>query len=358
MKLDRVGRLVRGGGLALASRMTPRGRKLYIVGDGSGWALDEEARHLHALAVAMGIDAKLQLEPGVSWIGGQRIHFTDQFVLESLTPAMLSRNSCAVSYLHGTPDNDESFRNLWSALKRKSGALWRIHVSCRAMESRMIDAGIDASKVHRIPLGVDPDAFPPVTPALRAAARRALGIPGSAVVIGSFQKDGHGWGEGNEPKLIKGPDILVEVCARLRGKLSEAVVLLSGAARGFVRRELTRRNVPLVYTWAAAGELARLYHASDLVLVTSRDEGGPKAVLESMACGVPLVSTAVGQAADIVEHGTNGWLASVGDVDALTSLATLAIEDSRSERVTAAAMETARANSYTALAPRWQAFFE
>ena len=33
-------------------------------------------------------------------------------------------------------------------------------------------------------------------------------IPKDKIIIGSFQKDGVGWEEGNEPKLIKGPDIL------------------------------------------------------------------------------------------------------------------------------------------------------
>ena len=37
-----------------------------------------------------------------------------------------------------------------------------------------------------------------------------LGIPEDYTVIGSFQKDGKGWGEGLKPKLIKGPDILLK----------------------------------------------------------------------------------------------------------------------------------------------------
>ena len=41
--------------------------------------------------------------------------------------------------------------------------------------------------------------------------RKKFNIPQSAFVIGSFQKDGNGWGEGNEMKLIKGPDILINV---------------------------------------------------------------------------------------------------------------------------------------------------
>ena len=51
----------------------------------------------------------------------------------------------------------------------------------------------------------------------RAAARAELGLPADAFVVGSFQKDGVGWGEGDEPKAIKGPDVLLDAlvaCAR------------------------------------------------------------------------------------------------------------------------------------------------
>src|SRR4029453_13118773 len=68
-------------------------------------------------------------------------------------------------------------------------------------------------------------------------------------------------------------------------------------------------------------ELARAFHALDLYVVASRQEGGPKAVLEAMATGVPIVSTRVGQAADLIEHGVNGWLAEVEDSMSLAELA-------------------------------------
>jgi glycosyltransferase involved in cell wall biosynthesis len=40
----------------------------------------------------------------------------------------------------------------------------------------------------------------------------------------------------------------------------------------------------------------------DIYIVTGWHEGGPKAVLESMAAGVPLVTTRVGQAMDLVQN--------------------------------------------------------
>ena len=60
-----------------------------------------------------------------------------------------------------------------------------------------------------------------------------------------------------------------------------------------------------------------MYPAIDVCLVASRDEGGPRAVLESMATRVPLVTTRVGQAADLVRSGENGWMVEPEDVDGL-----------------------------------------
>jgi glycosyltransferase involved in cell wall biosynthesis len=51
--------------------------------------------------------------------------------------------------------------------------------------------------------------------------------------------------------------------------------------------------------------------------MTSREEGGPQCLLESMASGVPLVSTRTGMAEDVIEDGGNGSLLEVDDIDGL-----------------------------------------
>jgi glycosyltransferase involved in cell wall biosynthesis len=103
--------------------------------------------------------------------------------------------------------------------------------------------------------------------------------------------------------------------------------------------------------------LPRAYAAVDVCVVASRDEGGPRAVLESMATGVPLVTTRVGQAVDLVLHERNGWMVDVEDVQGLAHwVAHVAGASSDElERVRAAGRATAEANSYPALRPRWQA---
>ena len=88
---------------------------------------------------------------------------------------------------------------------------------------------------------------------------------------------------------------------------------------------------------------------------SSRDEGGPKAVLESMATGVPLVTTRVGQAADLVVDGESGRILDVDDAEGLAD-AVAAVADAP-ERFVAAARATAESCSWDALRPRWSELF-
>ena len=103
-------------------------------------------------------------------------------------------------------------------------------------------------------------------------------------------------------------------------------------------------------------ELARAYHALDVYLVTSRQEGGPKGVLESMATGVPLVTTPVGQAPQLVEHERNGLLVELEDAEAIAAAAARVRDDAAlAAALRAGGRETAEANAYERLDGLWAA---
>jgi len=229
------------------------------------------------------------------------------------------------------------------------------------MRNLLLETGIDTDKVHVIPIGVELERFPLRTRDDRMTVRKVLGIPAEATVIGSFQKDGSGWGDGQEPKWIKGPDIFLRVLERLRPDCPRLHVLLTGPSRGYVKTGLARLGIPCTHVQMARyADMTGAYHALDLMLVCSREEGGPKAVLESLACGVPLVTTRVGQAADLVRHKVNGWIAEAEDVEALArwSLEALQAEDDTLLPLIAEGRRTAEANSRAQQLPLWQRFFE
>ena len=223
----------------------------------------------------------------------------------------------------------------------------------------MLQTGISPEKVHLIPIGINLSFFHYRDKALRDQQRERLAIPKNAFVIGSFQKDGNGWGEGLEPKLIKGPDIFIQTMEQLRTSIPELFVVLTGPARGYVKQGLERLKIPYRHLFLKEyAEVGRLFPALDLYLVSSRQEGGPKAILESMASGTPLVTTRVGQAMDIVKHGQNGWMVDVEDVDGLAKWAGYVFQNRGPALapVLQNGYQTARANTYESQLPLWQKF--
>jgi hypothetical protein len=127
------------------------------------------------------------------------------------------------------PEFDACYR----ALVAHHEQIDRLQVPNGAMHEVVLTSGIAADKVHRIPIGVDLALFPLRTDADRRQARAQLGLTLNAFVAGSFQKDGVGMEAGEEPKLIKGPDVHSAFDPESR---STAALLSAGAIRCFARR--------------------------------------------------------------------------------------------------------------------------
>jgi glycosyltransferase involved in cell wall biosynthesis len=104
------------------------------------------------------------------------------------------------------------------------------------------------------------------------------------------------------------------------GSLTEPVVSAIEAA-GLQDRV---RVVGFIPPAALADRLRR----SHVLLMTSLWEATPRAAIEALACGVPVVATEVGEMRSLVSHGVNGFLSSSGDAKDLAVLVAdaLAIE--------------------------------
>jgi len=189
----------------------------------------------------------------------------------------------------------------------------RVVVANTIMKNRLIGWGVDREKIRLIPIGVDYRNFAIFRGGVYQL-RKEFGVPLGAVCIGSFQKDGDGWGDGMVPKLIKGPDIFLDVVERI-ARTRKIHVLLTGPSRGFMKAGLKERGISFSHPYCKdQAEVARCYKALDLYLVTSREEGGPQALMECLASHVPLVTSRVGMAPDIIMDGVNGSIVEVGDV--------------------------------------------
>lgn len=330
--------------------------QIFIVSDSIGWALDWETLELKEIFRRIGKSALVQTNPR---------HFKRQCVFRTsryflMNDAWLKEDHrVAFPYYHGFPGTGfKEFDLVWDNLTKHHARISRIQITNTEMHRWVLTTGIDPAKVFLIPIGINLNYFQMRTTRCRNEARNRLGIPQSTFVVGSFQKDGNGWGEGNEPKLIKGPDVFVDAMRMLKHTVPELVVLLSGPARGYVKQGLKKHNIPFIHHYVEHyPDVADLYRALDVYVVSSRQEGGPKAVLEAMATGVPLVTTKVGQAADLVIHGENGWLVDVEDSQAIAAWAGRIYADrDMTEQVITNARFSAELNSYEAQHPLWQMF--
>lgn len=322
--------------------------KLYVLGDRLGWSIDDDRTRLVAtarrLGYGVGNNAVLCFTRGRSVF--QHNHFN-----ALSTRWLQSSHRLGVSYFHGRPGTKgyPEFDRAYEALRAHATRLERVQVTHDEMRELVVGAGVPPERVFKIPIGIDLEHFElgPVRSS-------------SSFVVGSFVKDGVGMEAGLEPKLLKGPDTFVAVVARLRERIPELAVLLTGPARGYVRRELDRLAVPHRHLLLASrDELAHAYQEVDVCLVTSRQEGGPKSALEAMASGVPFVSTRVGQAAELVRDGENGLLADVDDVEGLVAAVERVHDDAGlRRRVRASGRATAEAHGEERLDPRWAELLE
>jgi len=112
--------------------------------------------------------------------------------------------------------------------------------------------------------------------------------------------------------------------AALRQVCPDARLTLAGSGpEEFVLRRLaTELGVAPAVTFSGRLEhaaMAGLYGTADILLNASRIDNLPNALLEAMAAGVPVVSSAAGGIPYLVTHGVNGLLAAPGDANAMAA---------------------------------------
>ena len=337
-----------------SAKFDTRSHQLYFVSDVNNWVLDDVAHSLKTeLQNQHGVQSKVVAFP--QFLKNQIVHFIDRYsYLTRLHARMSDSNLMFLTWYHGDYD-DPAMAPFFESLMRTEQHLKKIVTSCQASRSDLLKAGVSPSKMVIIPIGVDLELFRPPGPGQRTLIRKRLGIPGDAVCIGSFQKDGSGWGKGTSPKYVKGPDIFLETVAELKNAYPNIFVLLTAPARGYVKAGLEQLGIPYVHhILTDYGQIAPYYWALDLYIISSRTEGGPKGLVESWATGVPVVSTRMGMPADLIQHKHNGMLADIEDAAALAAHAAVIIEDHTLRRhIIENASQDVQAYSWPAIARRY-----
>jgi glycosyltransferase involved in cell wall biosynthesis len=173
--------------------------------------------------------------------------------------------------------------------------------------------GIGVDRQYRIvPLGFDLSPFAAVNDATRVAARQALGIPHDVPVVSSVGR----------LTAIKQPRLFLDVVRQVADRHPSLIAMFAGD--GELRSDVEAYAAQLgiadrVKLLGWRRDLATIYAATDVFLLTSRNEGTPVALIEAMASGTPGVSTDVGGVTDVIGGDDIGRTAPFGDASGLAA---------------------------------------
>jgi glycosyltransferase involved in cell wall biosynthesis len=165
-------------------------------------------------------------------------------------------------------------------------------------------------RIRVMPLGLDLDRFQHGDrDRLRAELRSEIGAGDGPVVsiVGRLVP-------------IKNHDLFLDGAARLlrRGVAATFVIVGGGPEEARLRERAHAEGLGdrvRFLGWRA--DLERIYAGSDVVALTSRNEGTPVCLIEALAAGCAVAATDVGGVRDVLEDGRAGLLVPPGDADGL-----------------------------------------
>jgi glycosyltransferase involved in cell wall biosynthesis len=173
---------------------------------------------------------------------------------------------------------------------------------CARARQQFVAHGIVPSRLAQtVPNGIRVEQFAPASPASRAAARAALGLPADAFVAGTVGR--LNW--------AKDHALLVDSFDRLRAVQSGCclVIVGDGALRPNIAQSIAQRGLEhLVLMTGDRADVAAILPAFDVFVLTSATEGYSIALLEAAAAGLPAIASDVGGNAEIVQHGVTGTI--------------------------------------------------
>lgn len=186
----------------------------------------------------------------------------------------------------------------------------------RDIERETLACGIPRDRVWYLPNAIDMTHFRPAAPGERDRLRHALGLPVHRVIalfVGRLSRE-------------KGVLDLLEAWRLLAP--SGALLVVAGPdmighgwdagapGRAFVQQHGLGESVRFV---GPLSDVAPMIQASDLVVQPSHFEALGLSAIEALACGVPVVASAVGGLLDFVVDGGNGRLCPPQDPPALAA---------------------------------------
>lgn len=260
-----------------------------------GWSIDQDRTHTLAMLEAMPETKVVSsiITADIAWFTGYYLIKKTKHI-PSVVYAKITHKPIIAVATNDLQDNQKTFQSI----KHK------VSVWLTASQSNQKTLKSAGCKAVTVPFFVDPEIFKP--------NKELIEIPKKLqdkYILGSFQRDTEG-ADLVTPKWQKNPQLLVEIAKRLNPK--KYAFLLAGPRRHYLIRQLDQLQFPYHYVGEykyieqnlddvrhntlTSQTISQLYQLTDTYLITSKSEGGPKAVYEAALCHTPIISTKVGVA--------------------------------------------------------------
>jgi sugar transferase (PEP-CTERM/EpsH1 system associated) len=246
------------------------------------------------------------------------VHTRNLAALEAVVPAWLAGVPVRVHGEHGRDVGDlDGRRRRYQWVRRAYRPFVDHYVALsRDLAGYLVDAvGVPARRVSQVYNGVDIDRFTP------AHGARSM-IPGCPF------GDSRHWiiGTVGRMQAVKNPIVLVHAFVHalqsrpeLRGRL-RLVMVGDGPLRAPCQELLERAGLSdLAWLPGELDDVEKVLRGLDGFVLPSLAEGVSNTILEAMACGLPVVATAVGGNADLVSDGVTGIIVPPGDAPAIAA---------------------------------------
>ncbi len=224
-----------------------------------------------------------------------------KLLLEKVDVVHFLMNLCNVNFPNEL-NIDEFFKNLPCA------SVSTVHHICEGEEIKLIEAK-KLDLIHVVSnewyenlkenynqdtflaqLGVDLSKF----------SKNIKARPNGVFKIGMF-------GFFGELKNRKRLDVFIQGLVILKSRNFTFEVILQGQLSPVIKAEFEKHQIPFKYYGLLDSKNAYMaYKRIDCYVITADVEGGPFSTLESLASGVPLISTEVGMSKEVIQHNKNG----------------------------------------------------
>lgn len=193
------------------------------------------------------------------------------------------------------------------------------------VQAELVDAGIPGDAIHAIPNSVDTSRFFPVDAEQKREMRVKTGLPPAGKIVVYTGR------------LVsyKGLPLLLKVWNEICRKYSDASLLLVGAGGLDIHncetelREYVQQNSlqDRVFFPGSVQNVPDYLQASDIFVLPTEDDAFPGALIEAMACCLPVITTPVGAIKTVIQDGQNGLMVQPGNFRQLGDALDLLLSD-------------------------------